>query len=164
MDTLTEPLRQELRSLEAQGADLDAKVSKLQVELHAVKDKAEKVKAVLEAYGVRDNVEPDTVGATEPRRELFGTHSRTPRQSKTAALRAEITRILLERGSEHRQKLLDRLMEKGLMGREKVPLASLAAYLSENRELFESDGRGNFSIRKPSSPPSNGAADSGAHQ
>ncbi len=45
--------------------------------------------------------------------------------------------------------MLKYLVEQKIMsGHERNPMAGLAAYLSAWREEFESDGKGNFSLRK----------------
>ena len=90
---------------------------------------------------------PPVLKADEPPRS-----HRPPatRRSKAAQIKAEVTDLLSARGTEHRQKILDHLIAKGLMGHEKAPLASLAAYLSENKDTFVADGRGNFSLRRES--------------
>jgi hypothetical protein len=38
--------------------------------------------------------------------------------------------------------------ELGLVGQEKNPMVSLAAYLSDWKDTFASDGKGNFSLKK----------------
>lgn len=66
--------------------------------------------------------------------------------SKSKKVRREIE-TLLTPGPLHRKDILAHLISKGLMGKEKTPMASLAAYLSGWRDQFESDGSGNFKLR-----------------
>jgi hypothetical protein len=56
---------------------------------------------------------------------------------------------LLSEGPMHRKKILAILQSKGLMGHEKNPMASLAAYLSDFSDNFVNDGSGTWSIREP---------------
>ena len=67
-------------------------------------------------------------------------------QSKANEIRAAIAALLTEQQSQHRKVILDHLIAKGLMGHEKNPMAQLAAYLSDWRAEFKSDGQGNFSL------------------
>ena len=55
------------------------------------------------------------------------------------------------------------LIQRGIMGHEKTPIASLAAYLSDFRDVFESAGRGIFRFRNPDSkePPPADISDAG---
>jgi hypothetical protein len=48
----------------------------------------------------------------------------------------------------HRKKILEILQSKGLMGLEKDPMASLAAYLSAFSDNLDNNGSGIWSIRK----------------
>jgi len=47
----------------------------------------------------------------------------------------------------HRLAILENLQTAGIMKDESNPIAHLAAFLSNHRHLFASDGRGNFSLR-----------------
>lgn len=154
MSELVPTLRKELAAIEADVQKLELEASKLQARLRLSLDKAEKVKAVIAVYA------EETVDQPQPR--LFASLSAAPgaadvvirkvpaHGSKAAMLKAEVTDLLNARGTEHRQKILDHLVAKGLMGHEKTPLASLAAYLSDNKDVFMADGRGNFSLRRDS--------------
>lgn len=70
--------------------------------------------------------------------------------SKAASVRLAIENLLRERGTVHRSHILDHLKQQSLMGQEKNPMGSLAAYLSDWKDMFEPDGHGNFSLRKKS--------------
>jgi hypothetical protein len=48
----------------------------------------------------------------------------------------------------HRTEILEHLECSGLLGQEKDPMASLAAYFSGWRDTFESDGAGYWSLKK----------------
>lgn len=67
-------------------------------------------------------------------------------KSKASRIRSEVTELLANQGATHRKAILNHLVAKELMGHEKNPMASLAAYLSEWRKDFVSDGDGNFSL------------------
>jgi hypothetical protein len=87
-------------------------------------------------------------------------------ESKKARMIRTISDLLALRGSVHRTKILQRLIEAGIMGGERDPLAHLAAFLSNEKDKFASDGAGNFSLRQQSvavEPPSvpTGAEDTG---
>ena len=45
----------------------------------------------------------------------------------------------------HRKVLLENLVQKGIMGTERNSSPDLAAFLSEHRDRYAPDGRGNFS-------------------
>jgi hypothetical protein len=77
-----------------------------------------------------------------------------------------VDELLTLHGTMHRKKLLEHLIDKGIMGSELRPLAYLAAYLSDNREKYAPDGHGNFSLIRPAHnepPPAspNGAGSAG---
>jgi hypothetical protein len=69
---------------------------------------------------------------------------------KEDAIRAELKEFLRARGGGkvHRSLILQHLIEKGLMGREKDPMANLAAYMSNFKDEFASDGAGHWSLRQ----------------
>jgi hypothetical protein len=48
----------------------------------------------------------------------------------------------------HRKMLLDGLVEAGIMGKETDPLQALAIFLTGNKDSYESDGSGNYSLRE----------------
>jgi hypothetical protein len=50
-------------------------------------------------------------------------------------------------GTVHRLAALQHLLDRGLMGHEKDPMANLAAYMSHWKDEFASDGAGNWSLR-----------------
>jgi hypothetical protein len=91
-----------------------------------------------------------TVGSSR----LHG-RARLIKVSKAARVRLELEELLQARGSAHRKVMLNHLIDKNLMGREKNPMASLAAYLSAWKKDFVSDGKGNFSLKKTTERGSN---------
>lgn len=164
MSDLVRILHLELASIEADAEKLEAESAKLQARLRLALDKADKVKAVISLYAA------DEVPTTPP--HLFASvgDSLQPSlsdvkphgASKAAQIKAEVTYLLDARGTEHRQRILEHLISKGLMGSEKSPMGSLAAYLSDYKAVFVADGRGNFSLRReshrePPPAPVNGA-------
>lgn len=58
--------------------------------------------------------------------------------------------LLSANGQVHRSKILEGLQSRGIMGGEKNPMAHLAAFLSDHKDRFESDGKGNFQRREHS--------------
>ncbi len=158
MTEIVSTLRRELVAIEADVAKLETETSKLQARLRLALDKAEKVKAVLAIYAGEDTSEqqprlfaPLSMGSTVTADAVRTVSSAgTSGKSKAFQIKAEVSDLLNARGTEHRQKILDHLVGKGLMGHEKDPLASLAAYLSNYKDVFMADGRGNFSLRRGS--------------
>lgn len=73
---------------------------------------------------------------------------RRVRLSKAASVRHAVHRLLAAHGTVHRREILKNLVEQQLMGHEKKPMLSLAAYLSEWKDDFASDGHGNFKLKK----------------
>lgn len=71
-------------------------------------------------------------------------------QTKGDKIKAEITAFLQQRGGRavHRKEILSHLISIGLMGREKTPIASLAAYLTGWNDTFGPDGRGNWVLKE----------------
>jgi hypothetical protein len=70
------------------------------------------------------------------------------RLSKATSVRMAVQQFLQEHGTTHRSVLLKSLIDQKILGREKNPMAALAAYLSDFKNYFEPDGRGNFSLKK----------------
>lgn len=68
-------------------------------------------------------------------------------RTKGDKVKAEITALLQQRGTVHRKEILRHLIATGLMGHEKTPMASLAAYLSNWNNFFDPDGGGNWSLK-----------------
>lgn len=158
MTDIVHTLRHELVAIEADVAKLETEAAKLQARLRLSLDKAEKVKAVLTLYAGEEIPEQQprlfasfsagsTATATIVRKV---TTAGSSGKSKAFQIKVEVSDLLNARGTEHRQKILDHLVGKGLMGHEKDPLASLAAYLSNYKDVFMADGRGNFSLRRDS--------------
>jgi hypothetical protein len=80
---------------------------------------------------------------------LFGmSGSVASQRTKGDRLKAEIVSLLRQRGAVHRKGILSHLTATGLMGHEKDPMASLAAYFSGWRDMFEADGRGTWSLKE----------------
>lgn len=66
--------------------------------------------------------------------------------TKETRIKAELTNVFKAKGPQHRTVLLEHLKLKGLMGHEKDPLASLAAYLSGWKDTFAFDGKGTWGL------------------
>lgn len=120
--------------------------------------KVQRIKELLAAYSPEKETTPTPTQKHGRRRSsrkvIRGDHGRfAPKPappidagtSKAKKVRREIEAVLTP-GPLHRKDILAHLVSKGLMGKEKNPMASLAAYLSSWRNRFESDGSGNFSL------------------
>ena len=131
MTDLIVALRSELQSLEAALA-ADPRYRKLEkiCELLAIYDSASQLKS------------QDVVAISIP-----APISTIDSATKVDRVRTE-TREFIERsgGMAHRRDILDHLMQVGIMGKERSPMASFAAYLSEMNE-FMSVGGGKWQIR-----------------
>jgi hypothetical protein len=68
--------------------------------------------------------------------------------TKSVKMRMHIGKLLKEKGTVHRKDLLESLLAAGIMGKETDPMQALAIYLSSHKNMFESDGSGNFSLRE----------------
>jgi hypothetical protein len=68
--------------------------------------------------------------------------------TKAVKMKLHIGGFLKKHGSTHRKELLGSLIAAGIMGKENDPMQALAIFLSSHKDLFESDGSGNFSLRE----------------
>jgi hypothetical protein len=139
-------LRTELESTTANMQALEADVAAAQERLRFAADKAERIRALLavyeaEAEAAKPRMGPPVLPPVPP----------PPLQKplpKNAQMAQEITNLLAARGSTHRAQILEHLTTRGIMGREKNPMAHLAAFMSDHRSKFASDGRGNFTLQR----------------
>jgi hypothetical protein len=178
MSNLTDALRGELAGLHAETQRLEGAITQAQTDLRIAREKAEHINGLLALYGAANdsrphgNIQRRLSVPPEGRQESGPESPPAPvplgaaavRQTKAGRLRDQVTAQLLLHGHMHRKDILHALTSAGLMGHEKDPLASLAAFLSDNREIFEPDGRGNFMLRQKSnsdSPPATGRGESG---
>jgi hypothetical protein len=77
----------------------------------------------------------------------FSAGSFTTLRTKGDRVKAAITALLRERGTVHRREILNHLKAVNLLGSEKNPMASLASYLSDWKDIFAFDGSGNWSLK-----------------
>jgi hypothetical protein len=129
---------------------LQQELAQLEAELKADPRyrKATRIRELLADY--IGQAQPQTVSAqTSPIRIHRGIG--LPR-SKKALIKVEVEQLLLS-GPTHRKKILEVLESKGLMGHEKDPMASLAAYLTAFSDNFVNNGSGTWSIRESSQAP-----------
>lgn len=124
-------------------------------------EKAEKLRTVLALYSgehaaegkveTHDALPPETGGEKRvlpTAEQTSGLAAESERfVPKKARVKAKVSELLGEHKLLHRNDILSVLIAENIMGSEKNPLASLAAYLSEFKELFLPDGRGNFRLR-----------------
>jgi len=68
--------------------------------------------------------------------------------SKKSRVHDGIVSFLAAHPGAHRSELLSDLIGKGLMGDEKDPMASLAAYLSDFRSELQNNGQGHWSLKE----------------
>ena len=68
--------------------------------------------------------------------------------TKLERVKIGIRGLLKTKGTAHRKEILAHLIADGVMGHEKNPMASLAAYLSGFKDELEFDGDGNYSLRE----------------
>jgi hypothetical protein len=163
MSNVTQVLQGELVGLQAETQRLESVIAQAQADLRVAKEKAEHINGLLTLYSPVEDLQPirSTLNGNHP----SARQSPLPdRQTKAARMRNHIHSLLLISGSMHRAAILDELKKEGLMGNEKSPMASLAAFLSDNRVYFEPDGRGNFMLRREStgdSPPDGSLGETG---
>jgi hypothetical protein len=69
-------------------------------------------------------------------------------ETKAARMKAHIDGALRKSGKMHRKVLLEGLLAAGIMGKETDPLQALAIFLTGNKDSYESDGSGNYSLRE----------------
>ena len=126
MTTIVQSLRQELAALEADIRS-DPRYRKI-----------ERIRALLSEY----DDEPQVSVAAQP--NVW--HRRSPMaDTKKDRVRGVISEVLTVKGNAHRSELLKTLIDRGIMGQEKDPMASLAAYLSDFKE-FKNIGVGRWAF------------------
>jgi hypothetical protein len=169
MNDVVRILKRELEVLQATIGELEAVVAKAQNELRPAIVRVEKIKALLADYETDEptaNANAPIADAPAAETQLQQPPERSAKQSrpgsKKAMLFQEVSAFLLANPGVHRTGILGHLVAKGLMGSEKVPLAHLAAFLSENKDAFVSDGNGHFSLRTVNGPEPPPAPDRGA--
>lgn len=81
-----------------------------------------------------------------PRQRSKGRVFKERKETKSELIKQEIKSWLARHGTAHRSQILSRLIERGLMGSEKNSMQSLAMYLSVSKDLFISDGNGNYTL------------------
>jgi hypothetical protein len=128
MTELVDALRRELAKLEAE----------LQADPRYVK--MARIRGLLAEYG-------EEMPEREPAVSASGLNGSG--KTKAALMEEAITALLRPNKLVHRSKILEHLRSRGIMGHEKNPMNDLAAFLSGHRDLFVSDGRGNFRLQEP---------------
>lgn len=138
-------------------------VSLLRAELTVLEDevrkdprllKIERIRSLLELYKQEASDPAPQVHPPYPQPQVVEAETTQTRsvpgkseRSKAYRVREHIRSVLDRNGPTHRTRILEDLAGTGLMGQEKDPMTNLAAYLSEWRDEFASDGKGNFSLR-----------------
>ena len=154
MNTIS-TLRHELLATTANISTLEAQVTAAQERLRFATEKAAQIRILLGMLEAEAQAHANDMIATVPEapRPPVVAKVSTPDAgraggSKADRMEAEVRALLAMRGTAHRKEILAHLIEKEIMGHEKAPLAHLAAFLSTNRDSFESDGKGNFKLRR----------------
>jgi hypothetical protein len=131
-----------IQSLRRELAELDA-------ELHADPryQKIHHIKELLTLYGASRPL-PTTNPRPSAPSGANGHANRSALSSKNAKMEQRVEEILAQHGVLHRKVILDDLVAQGLMGTEKNMMAHLASFLSDRRDRYASDGRGNFRLRR----------------
>lgn len=158
-DLLKDPvttLREALAASVARIPTFEATVATAQERLRRELRKVEKLRELVALYEAAEAPEtamqfslcvPRAVG-----RPALVAHAPLPPQTdkmtKQDRLTCEVTGLLELHGSVHRAKILQHLIDRGVMGHEKNPMGHLAAFLSDSRDKFTPDGRGNFTLRR----------------
>jgi hypothetical protein len=135
---------------------LSQEVAAAQQRLKVATDKADRLLALLSAYEAEEKlasaVNVHTVNLPPVRLQTAAAVAARfvhPTQlSKKQAMEREVESMLAGRPGLHRSVILGGLLGKGIMGSEKDPMAHLAAFLSDHRHKFVSDGKGNFDLRR----------------
>jgi hypothetical protein len=151
MNSTIATLREELLSTTANVPNLEAAVKAAQERLRFTADKIAQIQILLrmlEAEASIDNVH------TVPRAsaQFAGPEALEKKPTKSDRMETEVASLLSLRGPTHRKDIAAHLIDKEIMGHEKDPLAHLAAFLSSKKDLFESDGRGVFTLRRFNPP------------
>lgn len=128
MENVVATLRRELGQLEAELRD-DPRYAKVK-----------QIKELLALYKLSETAN----GVPSPRESDVNQRP----ESKATKIRAAITDLLTKKSTVHRAAILDHLTKLGLMGNEKDPMAALAAYLSGWKDIFDFDGKGNWSLKE----------------
>jgi hypothetical protein len=125
---------------------LKAEIAQLEEELRSDprQRKLSRLRETLAEYEPANKTQPQPFAA------LRDIPSRVPLLPKSDMIKNEIIALLQQRGTIHRKEILRHLTGIGLMGGEKDPMASLAAYFSRWRDIFDPDGAGNWSLKQPS--------------
>jgi len=149
-------------------------VTSLRAELTALEDEVRKDPRLLKIERIRSLLELYKQEASDPAPQMQPPHPQPPQaveaettqptrsvpgkseRSKAYRVREHIRSVLDRNGPTHRTRILEDLARADLMGQEKDPMTSLAAYLSEWRDEFASDGKGNFSLRDKGASAPNG--------
>jgi hypothetical protein len=159
MSDIVSALRSELESSSLNIEAMEAAVIAAQERLRFANDKVDRIKGLLAIYEAEQVSLTVTVPAPPSAENALTPLVDAPRVgvrlapnarpvSKKAQMEREVRELLAMRGRAHRLMILNHLTDRGIMGTEKNPLGHLAAFLSDNRDKFESDGAGNFKLRQ----------------
>lgn len=106
--------------------------------------KVQRINELLAAYQA-GTTRPNSIEVT-PRQRSKGRIFKERKETKSELIKREIKSWLAQHGTAHRSQILSRLIERGLMGSEKNSMQSLAMYLSVSKDMFKSDGNGNYAL------------------
>jgi hypothetical protein len=135
MDKIVQTLRLELAELEA--------------ELQARQQKIQHIKELLALYEMPTGQQQP--GNVTPGAKGNGREMPPGNLTKNERMEEGVLYILRANGEMHRRAIVDYLTAQRIMGGEKNPVGHLAAFLSLRRDLFVSDGHGNFRLTESAS-------------
>ena len=170
MADLLSSLKDELLAVEADATCLRSEIAKFVERLSAADNKLAALQALIALYDAPPSLPvptlfPEQVAHSESPDEEQAEKTETRLDSGASKVKNVINAVRLHlfcHGKTHRSELLRMLIENKIMGSEKNPLGNLAAYLSDHKELFEPDGKGNFSLRQISPKPQPAAETAGS--
>src|SRR5436190_17823031 len=123
---------------------LRLELAELEAGLQARQQKIQRIKELLALYEAPSGQQP--TGNVAPGAKGNGRVMPPANLTKNEKMEDGILVILRANGEMHRKTILEYLTAQGIMGGEKNPIGHLAAFLSARRDLFVSDGRGNFRL------------------
>jgi hypothetical protein len=128
MSEIVDALRRELETLEAELAN-DPRYRKIA-----------RIRSLLTEYAAPTSRSADVAQTKRTRT--------TSTSSKKIRIHDALMSFLAAHPGAHRSDILAEMKGKGLMGDEKDPMASLAAYISDFRDELENVGQGRWSLRE----------------
>lgn len=124
---------------------MDSFIKSLQQERTLVQARLKLLDELIASYVPASPPQP---GSEQPRSSSKTSNGHARPESKASKVRRMTAELLTREGRVHRKMILDHLKSAGVMGNERDPMGQLAAYLTANKDLFSTDGNGNFILRQ----------------